>query len=318
MRRRNGLQEIIAGTFVAILFPALACAQTFQGTGRLVIAPTTVTDPAGNLVEGLDLKDFQLTDNGTKQVILEDLTFQPISLVVVVQSSDKSGWALAKVRRLGSMIELLVLGRGGQAAVVSYADRVEVVREFTADSSQVRNALLDIKSEGAGHRLIDGVGRAVSLLEQTRRRRRRVILLVGEPFDSGSEDDLRGTLNDLQRQNIMVYALQMSHTKSALEAASGGSLLNGLRELYRGAKAGSALNTLKLLVDYTGGREYAFSGQSTLETAVQKIARELHGQYLLSYTPDSAGTSGFHEIRVAVNRPAVQIRARPGYWETDK
>jgi hypothetical protein len=34
----------------------------------------------------------------------------------------------------------------------------------------------------------------------------------------------------------------------------------------------------------------------------------------LSYSPNNQIEGGFHEIRVVVNRPNLEVRTRPGYW----
>jgi hypothetical protein len=34
----------------------------------------------------------------------------------------------------------------------------------------------------------------------------------------------------------------------------------------------------------------------------------------VSYTPTGTGESGYHEIKVSVDRPGVMVRARPGYY----
>jgi hypothetical protein len=34
----------------------------------------------------------------------------------------------------------------------------------------------------------------------------------------------------------------------------------------------------------------------------------------LSYSPNNQTEGGFHEIKVIVNRPNLEVRTRPGYW----
>ena len=46
------------------------------------------------------------------------------------------------------------------------------------------------------------------------------------------------------------------------------------------------------------------------------LGKELHSQYMLSYSPDpqTQTEAGFHKIRVEVNHPRLDIRARTGYY----
>ena len=51
-----------------------------------------------------------------------------------------------------------------------------------------------------------------------------------------------------------------------------------------------------------------------MEEAITYIGKDLNSQYLLSYSPNNTNESGFHTIRVVVDRPGLKIRTRPGYW----
>ena len=49
--------------------------------------------------------------------------------------------------------------------------------------------------------------------------------------------------------------------------------------------------------------------------AMKQIVRDTSAYYLLGYNSIAAPTDGkFHEIKVRVRRPGVQVRARKGYW----
>src|SRR5262245_21321441 len=56
---------------------------------RLVMAPVTVTDRGGAIVNGLTLRDFRLLDNGKRQDISEDVVTHPISMVIAVQANTE-------------------------------------------------------------------------------------------------------------------------------------------------------------------------------------------------------------------------------------
>jgi hypothetical protein len=48
---------------------------------------------------------------------------------------------------------------------------------------------------------------------------------------------------------------------------------------------------------------------------MQQIVRDASAYYLLGYNSSTAAADGkFHQIRVRVTRPGVQVRARSGYW----
>ena len=48
---------------------------------------------------------------------------------------------------------------------------------------------------------------------------------------------------------------------------------------------------------------------------MKQIIRDASAYYLVGYNSTQAPTDGkFHEIKVRVKRPGVQVRARKGYW----
>src|SRR5947209_13898228 len=54
---------------------------------KYVLVPTTVLDPDGHgYVNGLELSDFQVLDNGKPQRITSDDSQQPVSVVLAVQA----------------------------------------------------------------------------------------------------------------------------------------------------------------------------------------------------------------------------------------
>jgi VWFA-related protein len=72
-------------------------------------------------------------------------------------------------------------------------------------------------------------------------------------------------------------------------------------------------DTLRQLSDETDGR--AIVNRNTLAEGLAQISRDSSFYYLLGYTSAQAATDGkFHEIKVRVKRPGVDVRARKGYW----
>jgi len=68
-----------------------------------------------------------------------------------------------------------------------------------------------------------------------------------------------------------------------------------------------------VLADQTDGR--AIVNRNDLEGGMKQIVRDSSAYYLLGYNSTQAPADGrFHEIKVRVKRPGVQVRARKGYW----
>jgi VWFA-related protein len=73
-------------------------------------------------------------------------------------------------------------------------------------------------------------------------------------------------------------------------------------------------NSLQIATTATGGAHLATWKDQTIEKAIDEVGGELHSQYTLSYTPTGTDVSGYHEIKVDVDRKELRVRARPGYY----
>ena len=86
-----------------------------------------------------------------------------------------------------------------------------------------------------------------------------------------------------------------------------------IAELVSTAQNLVAGNPLAVTATATGGQDFSSGGKGELEKALGRIGEELRNQYMLTYRPNNLDNPGFHSIRIAVSRPNVQVRTRPGY-----
>jgi VWFA-related protein len=255
---------------------------------RLVVAPTSVTDHSGNFINGLTAADFVLYDNDVPQQIHEDGDFLPISLAIAVQTNLK-GHDIERVRELGPLLGALVVGAGGEAAIFSFDRQLQVRQDFTPDLGRLTRTLRRIEfSPGLSH-VIDATLDAMRLLDQRPEGRRHILLLISGPGDQGSQRNLHDALADAAVSNTLIYWLNV-------------------------ARGAATEDPVPVLTRYTGGQKYALQNEHALERAITRIGEEIHGQYLLSYTPAHTNEAGFHRIRVVSKRAGVEVRSRPGYW----
>jgi VWFA-related protein len=295
---------------------------TFRATVPVVQVPVTVTDAQGKLVDGLEAADFAVTDKGRAvrfQMDTADAVDVPLALVVLVQTNDLSAAALLKIQKAGSMIQPLLTGERGAAAVLAVDETVTLVQEFTGDGEEIRRAFGRLQPRRARRTVaLDGVARAVEMLRARPGNARRVVLLIGEAKDRGSEAELESVLEQLQRENVQLFAATYSVTRtqwttraSDRPKASGGEndIVAGLAELVRLGKA----NTAEALAQHTGGRRLEFATLRGLEGIVTRFGEQLHGQYLLSFP--ASGPEGFHAVTVTLREPGRRaVASRQGYW----
>jgi VWFA-related protein len=314
-------------------------------TTNVVIAPVTVRERNGDFVDDLKLSDFQLFDNNRPQIIAADVRDEPLSLVVAVQKSYNMNDILPKIQKIGPMLNDLLAGQDGEVALVAFDHRIQTVQDFTNETTKISEALRNIKPGSPNHAVIDAEMACIRMLRSRPRDRRRVLLLVAEKRDRGSEARIREALEEAEFTNVSIFSIDISSLMATLTGSAVpprpppipataehvpagapqtpntieqnyyvGNYIPMFVDIFKGVKSLFVDDTLDVFTRFTGGRQYSFVSEKSLEKAVQGIAREMHSQYLLSYTPNNQTAGGFHDIKVTVDRPGLEVRTRPGYY----
>jgi VWFA-related protein len=291
----------------------------FSAETRVVQVPVTVTGANGRNIDGLKTGDFEVLDEGRRRVFTLDAFgpgAAPISLAIAVQTSALAKPALARIRRIGTLVEPLVIGRRGEAGVLSFDSAVEWQQGFTGNPALIQRAIQRLSNSGdAQSRLLDAVVQATRSMKD--RKGRKVLLLVSESKDRGSEERLEEAIEEVEREGVEVFAAPFSPQRSAwtantqdLPPPSAGNYLSVFQELFRLAKASHT----DALTQATGGTQYPFVLARAAEKAIETLGAEVHSQYILSFPPGEA--KGMHHIEVRIpDHPEYKLRARQAYWQ---
>jgi VWFA-related protein len=190
----------------------------------LVNTPVTVRNQRGEMVHDLEESDFQLSDNGAPQKITHfNLGGDPISLVVVVETSSRIAPILPQIRKSGILISQTVIGPTGVGAVLGFDDRVSTLLDFTSSPDAMEKVMAGLPEGTRGTKLFDAMSKAVEILSaqpevsETELGHRRVMLVIAEAHDSGSEEKLGEVLRRAQLANITIYTVGISSTKADLK-----------------------------------------------------------------------------------------------------
>ncbi len=347
------LRPISRRTILLAIPPAILPAQVrrFTARARLVQIPVTVTDAKKRPIEDLTASDFLVLDDGLPQQFSLDTPYTetaPIAIVIAVQSSGISEAALAKIRRIGSMIQPLITGTRGSAAVVSFDEDIRWIQSWTRDPDEIANAFRQLRPrEEKQACLLDAAYDAIRHLHR-QQTARRILLMISESRDRSSDTNLGTVVLAAQAAQVTVYSATYSAFKTSLLTKSSRpaplpetqpeatkppklpprvermplpppteqqvDILAGIGELARLGKT----KTTKALAAATGGATFSFTRQEALETAIEHLGAELHSQYVLSFTPESP-EPGYHRLEVCITREGkYRVRARPGYWATSE
>lgn len=126
--------------------------------------------------------------------------------------------------------------------------------------------------------------------------------------DMDIRQQMRDVYTEANRNNVSLYMLDPRGL-----AAFEFDIDQGVGLTTDKASLDATLDSLRLLADETDGR--AIVNRNDLDVGLQQMVRDSSAYYLLGYSSSAAPTDGrFHQIRVRVKRPNVEVRHRKGYW----
>jgi VWFA-related protein len=298
----------------------------------LVNAPVTVRDTKDQIVTSLEAKDFLLTDHGVAQTITHfDVGGDPISLVVLVETSSRIVPMLPAIQKSGIVITETVLGASGEAAILGFNDSIDKLLPFSKNADEIQSTIWHLQAGTSGSRLYDAMNVGVEMLtglpEPTASTpgRRRIMLVLSEATDYGSQAKLGEVLRKAQLQNITIYSVGLSTTRALLQAEPKqnhtdisppgtyplppipGKMpvpeeedprLNNTADLMALAVWAVShiadkvsAHALEVAATATGGAHFSTFKDRTIEKALDEIGGELHTQYTLGYSPTDTTTA---------------------------
>src|SRR3954463_8327866 len=132
----------------------------------------------------------------------------------------------------------------------------------------------------------------------------RAAWLAGLDMDS----DLRDVYDMANKNNVAIYAVDPRGLPGfEFDINEGVNIQTDSKYLS------STMDTLRVLAENTDGR--AIVNRNDLAVGMKQITRDQSAYYLIGYNSTQAPSDGkFHDIKVRVKRPGVQVRARKGYW----
>jgi VWFA-related protein len=269
----------------------------------------------GRLIRDLQKDDFELSEDAISQKIeyFSQETSAPLSLGVAIDTSVSQGHLLGTEQEAAKKFLHSVLQSGDQAFVMNFDVDVKLLKDFTDATTELASAIdsteinetgrsilqEDVASSAGGTHLYDAVYLASNELMKVRFGR-KVLVLVTDGEDQGSKTNLQKSIEAAEKADVIVYSI----------VASDPEFYSLLGFTYHGDAS------VRKLARETGGRTIRVRSIQQIGQAFEQIARELHSQYLLGYSPSNSRHDGsFRRIHVRVRGHNYIVRTRTGYYD---
>lgn len=282
-------------------------APTFRTGTSLVALNVIVTDLKQQYATGLRADDFEIYEDGVRQKVEFFAAAEvPLDLILLIDSSSSMTDKVAAVHKAAAgFIE--TMRDGDRAAVVSFADGVQVLQPLTTERALVLQAISRSGAKGstALHNAL-----YVALKEFGRPAtggpdvRRQAIAVLSDGEDTSSLISYDDVLDMAKRSGVAIYTIAM---KSDLTS---GQQAQGRRYFSQSDFA------MKQLAAETGAKPFFPDTVADLKDVYDAIAKELASQYSLGYVPRNVRDDGRYRrviVRVA-NHPELTPRTRSGYF----
>lgn len=257
-----------------------------------------VVDANNRAVKNLNQSQFKVYEDGVLQTITSVSTTEaPMINALVIDNSRSLRSQLKSIIETGKTI-VGTNRAADETAVIRFvgADKIEVVRDFTANKTMLGDALENMFVEGGQTAIVDAVYLAAQKIEQRQNSagkddiRLRALILVSDGDDRASTHKEAELFDLLRASQVQIYAVGFVNNLNDADAANA---------VNRREKAKSFLSRLS---EETGGRAFFPNSIDELPQIAADISAELHAQYLISYEPTNNERSGnFRRLKVEID-----------------
>lgn len=275
---------------------------------RRVRLPITVQDKKGQFVTGLSQNDFIVMEDKIPQTIdsftSEENNNLPLYVAVLMDTSPSTA-AKLKFEQESAMnfIQTVVRPRRDRVLFATFDHEVTLRQDFTDRLELLDKAVYAVKKTGEKTALWDAIWQ---FCDQKLRSvpGRRVMVVITDGDDTYSRADINDAIDIAQRTETTIFAIS---TKAGL--------LSTVVGVDAGTVKGKSDKALDRLADETGGDAFFTGDMLSLERSLNRIAKELRAQYLITYRSTNDKYDGsYRRVDVKLtNRDGLKLRTKKGY-----
>ncbi len=273
----------------------------FRSTTELVVMTVTVQQSSGGYVSSLGRDNFTIYEDGRPQPIaLFSSDDVPVDVALVVDTSSSVSDQIPLARQAAITLAN-GLSPADRVAVFSFDQQTRLEQPFTSDRLAIERALGQVHGSSTTAyydamnvvlQSFKGAGSEVA--------RRRAIVVLSDGEDTASMSTYEDVLDRARRLGVAIYTVALRSAPAANHSAV-------LRRTSESAFE------LRALAFETGARAFTLTARNDLRGAYQSIAEELGHQYSIAFVPGVHVPGRFTRVRIDVDQPGLQVRARTGY-----
>jgi Ca-activated chloride channel family protein len=304
---------------------------------NLVMVPVSVTDQSGQAVQGLQVADFRLEEEGKQQEISgignPEQVPLAIALLFDISSSTSQKGFFASQQNAAAAFLKMVMKPADRAAIFTITGEPTMVQPLaSAETSAAKMLSIPAATTSVPTAFYDTVAAAATYLTNNAPSNfRRVIVVLSDGDDNFSNQirdqslaDYRATTGKQQAALGTRAGLQNAHQRAvafvqkAVQQADVifYSVNPGGPSIKLNLIAMRAERGLEAIAETTGGTAFVPDSDQDLQRVFRQVAAELRGQYLLQYYANAEAPPGqFRRITVAIPaRNELRVRSRQGYY----
>jgi Ca-activated chloride channel family protein len=278
---------------------------------RRVRLPITVLDKKNNPVIGLTEGDFEILEDKRPQQIDSFTSFSetketlPMYVGVLLDTSPSTAGKIKFEQESAlNFIHTVARPRKDRVAFVTFDDEIALRQDFTDKLDLLDKAVYAVKKPGKQTALYDAIWQFCDeKMRSAQGRRSLVVVTDGE--DTYSRATLKDAIDIAQRTETTIFAVS---TKAGF--------LGTVPGVEAGQVESRADRDLQKLCEETGGAAFFTGDMLALERSFNKISKELHTQYLITYKPTNDHYDGSFrhiEVRLANGHGGMKVRTKRGY-----
>jgi Ca-activated chloride channel family protein len=277
--------------------PADARIKPLRVDVNVVLVPVVVTDAMNHPINGLEKRNFVLSENDEQEEIqyfsAED---SPISVGLLVDVS-KSMTDKVDAEREAVSEFFKNANQEDDYFVVAFSSQPEILTEVTQSIGTIQSKLGAMVPNGSTA-LLDAISMAMTRLRSAKYKR-RALLIISDGGDNNSHHKYREIKSLVRDSDVEVYAIGLFDTA-----------FFKTYEEFMGKK------WLSDITDATGGRTVTVDHVSKMGDAAAAISTEMRSQYVLGYRPSNAVTDGKRrQIKVRVINPSTKDVPLQAYYK---